>query len=89
MSSQTDRDDSRYEIRIKGRLGGRWSTWFEGLSLRDEADGITVIGPTALDQAALHGLLERLRDLGLPLVSLTRLDDGTEPQTATRKEHSR
>jgi len=62
-----------YEIRVEGHLGDRWEAWFDGLRLVAEQDGTTVIvGPVA-DQAALHGLLQKLRDLGIPLVSLTQV----------------
>ena len=68
----------RYEIRVQGVLDRHWSAWFEGLKLRSEPDGVTVlVGPVA-DQAALHGLLARVRDLGLPLLSVRRIDP--EPQ---------
>jgi len=63
----------QYEIRVKGRLGRHWTAWFDGLSLTDEGDGITVIRGQVVDQAALHGLLQKLRDVGIPLVSLTQL----------------
>jgi len=66
-----------YEIRLKGRLDERWAAWFDGLSLRHEADGTTVLHGPVADQAALHGLLQKVRDAGLPLVSVTR----TEPST--------
>jgi hypothetical protein len=62
-----------YEIRIKGHLHARWATWFDGLSLRHESDGTTTIHGPIVDQAALHGLLTRVRDTGLPLVSVTQL----------------
>jgi hypothetical protein len=62
----------RYEIRVVGRLSPRWATWFDGLTLTDEADGTTRISGPVADQAALHGLLHKLRDLGLTLLSLTR-----------------
>jgi hypothetical protein len=63
-----------YEIRLKGRLDARWAAWFDGLSLTVVSDGTTVIcGPVA-DQAALHGLLQKVRDLGLPLVSVIQID---------------
>jgi hypothetical protein len=66
----------RYEIRLKGHLESRWAAWFDGLSLTTENDGTTIIcGPVA-DQAALHGLLQKVRDLGLPLVSVTELQPG-------------
>lgn len=63
----------RYEIRLKGRLDARWATWFDGLTLTHESDGTTLIHGQVADQAALHGLLQRVRDLGLPLVSVTQV----------------
>jgi len=63
----------RYEIRVKGQLDGRWSEWFDGLALRDEGEDTVISGPLA-DQAALHGVLARIRDLGLPLLDVTRVD---------------
>ena len=64
---------TRYEIRIEGQLAPRWSAWFDGLSITAEADGTTAITGPVVDQAALHGLLQKLRDVGLPLVSVTAL----------------
>ena len=65
---------ARYEIRVEGVLDGRWSAWFEGLQLsHDEPDQTTITGPVA-DQAALHGLLAKVRDLALPLMSVRRID---------------
>src|SRR5689334_22845387 len=64
---------SRYEIRVRGHLGSHPAPWFDGLELVDEDDGTTVIRGSVVDQAALHGLLTRFRDLGIPLVSLTEL----------------
>jgi hypothetical protein len=63
----------QYEIRLQGHLGPRWATWFDGLSLTNEEDGTTVLRGAVADQAALHGLLHKLRDLGLPLVSLAQV----------------
>jgi hypothetical protein len=63
----------RYEIRVKGQLDGRWSEWFDGLALRDEGED-TVISGRLPDQAALHGVLARIRDLGLPLLDVSRVD---------------
>ena len=60
-----------YEIRLKGHLDQRWAAWFDGLSLSREPDGTTVIHGPVADQAALHGLLQKVRDTGLPLVSVT------------------
>jgi hypothetical protein len=59
-----------YEIRVKGLLGSRWTAWFDGLALTNEGDGTTVIRGPVVDQAALHGLLQKLRDIGIPIVSL-------------------
>jgi hypothetical protein len=63
-----------YEIRLKGRLDPRWGATFDGLSLRNESDGTTTIHGLISDQAALHGVLTRVRDMGLPLISVTRND---------------
>ena len=65
-------DSSGYEIRIDGRLDDRWSAWFDDLTLTHGADGTTVIRCPVIDQATLHGLLRRVRDVGLPIVSVTR-----------------
>jgi hypothetical protein len=63
----------QYEIRVGGHLGSRWSTWFDGLTLTCENDGTSVIRGFVVDQAALHGLLQKLRDLGITLISLTSI----------------
>ncbi|HEX5164667.1 MAG TPA: hypothetical protein VFV93_04660 [Thermomicrobiales bacterium] len=63
-----------YEIRLRGHLEARWSDWFDGLSLRHECDGTTVIHGPVADQSALYGLLRKVRDLGLPLISVTRVE---------------
>jgi hypothetical protein len=75
-----DRQEAgRYEIRVKGHLDTRWTAWFDGLSLSLESDGTTIIRGPVADQAALHGVLHRVRDVGLPLVSVTRVEpDGPE-----------
>jgi hypothetical protein len=62
-----------YEIRVKGHLDPRWTAWFDGLSLTNQGDGTTVIHGPVVDQAALHGVLQKLRDVGLPLLSVTRV----------------
>ncbi len=72
MSTDPQHNPGRYEIRLKGHLDSRWAAWFDGLSLTNSSDGTTIIcGPVA-DQAALHGLLQKVRDLGLPLISITQ-----------------
>ena len=64
---------------MTGHLGRRWATWFDGMTLTHRDDGTTVISGPVVDQAALHGVLQKLRDLGISLCSLTQLD----PDTAT------
>ena len=63
-----------YEIRLLGSLTPRWTAWFDGLQVSDAGDGTTVITGPIADQAALHGRLQRIRDLGIPLISVTRID---------------
>jgi hypothetical protein len=65
-----------YQIRIKGHLGREWTDWFEGLTITLEEDGDTVLTGPVIDQAALHGLLKKVRDLGLPLVSVSPVEPG-------------
>ncbi|HZE34442.1 MAG TPA: hypothetical protein VE198_23780 [Actinoallomurus sp.] len=69
MSSAQEPD--RYEIRVKGHLADRWAAWFDGMTLTRQADGTTVLDGPVADQSALHGLLRKVSDLGLPLVSVT------------------
>jgi len=67
----------RYEIRVEGHLAADWSDWFEGLAVCQEVNGETVLsGP--LDQAALHGVLVKVRDLGLVLVAVNRIGQGEQ-----------
>ncbi len=63
-----------YQIRIKGQLGRAWTDWFAGLTITLEEDGDTLLTGPVPDQAALHGLLKRVRDLGLPLISINPLE---------------
>lgn len=63
-----------YQIRIKGHLERRWEDWFEGMSITLEDNGDTLITGPVVDQAALHGLVKKVRDLGLLLISVNRLD---------------
>ena len=63
-----------YEIRLKGHLDSRWAAWFDGLTLTDKRDGTTVIQGSVVDQAALHGLLHKVRDVGIPLLSVAQVD---------------
>jgi len=70
-------DTSGYEIRTQGHITDRWAVWFEGFDLHHDADGTTLIWCPAIDQAALHGLLAKVRDLGIPLISVTRTSHDT------------
>lgn len=80
------REPGRYEIRLKGHLDTRWAAWFDGLSLSRKNDGTTIIHGPIADQAALHGLLQKVRDTGLPLVSVICLEpdpaDPGDPSTS-------
>jgi hypothetical protein len=64
-----------YEIRVQGRLDQRWSSWFDGLTLSYEGDTITVLRGPLIDEAALHGVLIKVRDLALPLLAVSRVQD--------------
>lgn len=70
-----------YEIRLRGRLDARWATWFDGLTLTRESGGTTLIRGLVVDQSALHGLLQKVRDLGLPLLSVQQV----EPDNTSRR----
>jgi hypothetical protein len=61
-----------YQMKVKGQLGIQWSEWFEGMTIESEGSVTTITGKVA-DQSALHGLLVRIRDLGLPLISVIRV----------------
>ena len=65
-----------YQIRLQGHLGRQWTAWFEGLTLTLEDNGDTLLTGPVVDQAALHGLLRKVRDLGMPLLSVVRLKPG-------------
>lgn len=82
MSAGSSHGIKRYEIRLRGHLHSRWTAWFDGLSLTHESDGTTVMRGLVADQAALHGVLQKVRDSGLPLVSVTQVEsDGSDVPT--------
>jgi hypothetical protein len=71
-----------YQIRLEGQLGSQWTDWFGGLIITLEENGDTLLTGPVVDQAALHGLLKKVRDLGMPLISVNRAglghEDGSE-----------
>jgi hypothetical protein len=84
MSQPTGDDSTQgppdlYEIRVRGVLDSSWSAWFDGLKVTSDHAGLTRITGPVVDQAALHGLLAKVRHLGLPLESVRRIDPETEP----------
>ena len=77
LSSEIDAGESTvYQIRIKGHLGRQWTDWFGGLSITLEDNGDTLLTGPVVDQAALHGLLKKVRDLGMTLLSVNRVKPG-------------
>jgi len=73
-------EPARYQIRFQGHLASHWAAWFDGMAMTTHSDGTTVLEGPVVDQAALHGLLAKLRDVGLPLLSVTPLD--TDPRNS-------
>ncbi len=78
-----------YQIRIKGHLGRQWTDWFEGLIITLEDNGETLLTGAVTDQAALHGLLRKVRDLGLPLISVNRVDPLQAKALETNQTHQK
>jgi hypothetical protein len=74
VRSSPNSSSGLYEIRVSGSLDARWTVWFDGMTLANDQDGTTLISGVVADQSALHGVLHRLRDAGLPLISVTRID---------------
>jgi len=82
-SSEDQSEPELYEIRLKGHLDDRWSDWFGGLTITLEDNGDTLLTGPVVDQAALHGLLKKVRDLGMPLVSVSPLEHGPSTTLGT------
>ena len=74
-----------YQIRIKGHLGSQWTDWFEGLTITLEENGNTLLTGPVVDQAALHGLLKKVRDLGAPLISVNRVKPDQAEWTESKR----
>ena len=100
-STRRQHESALHEIRVQGHLDDRWAHWVEGLTFTRERDGTTTLTGPLLDQAALHGVLTRIRDLGLPLVSLRRVcpdrpdseashasEGGSISMNATKRNHT-
>lgn len=75
-----------YQIRIKGQLDCQWSDWFDGLTISLEEGDVTLLAGPVYDQAELHGLLRKIRDLGIPLISINPIEPGTMPKSRTGLE---
>jgi len=74
FNSEIDRNQALiYQIRVRGHLGRQWTDWFEGLTITPDESGDTLLTGMVVDQAALHGLLKKVRDLGMPLISVIRV----------------
>ena len=82
-----DADQPRvYQIRIRGHLSPQWADWFEGLTITLEEDGDTLLTGPVVDQSALHGLLKKVRDLGMPLVSVNQVQCNETHQDRSKEE---
>ena len=77
------REPSWYEFRLQGHLAPRWTAWLDEMTLTTHGDGTTRLRGPVVDQAALYGLLNKLRDIGLPLVSVQRVESGGTPHPST------
>ena len=78
MSDSPPPDAQHYEIRLEGHVEARWSKWFDGLAITLEESGNTLLSGPVADQAALHGLLKKVRDVGLPLLSVNTVEPSGE-----------
>lgn len=76
MSEPSSTAQGSYEIRLQGHLDARWAAWFEGMTITLDDNGETRLSGPVIDQAALHGLLRKVRDVGLPLIAVNRVTSG-------------
>jgi hypothetical protein len=93
VSMEGNHEPGLYEIRLKGHLDHRWADRFEDMIFTHESDGTTILSGPVVDQAALHGLLKKVRDLGLTLISIIQVDpkqtNGPDVNTETKHNHSK
>lgn len=75
LTPNTPNQAAIYQIRLRGHLGRQWAGWFEGLTITLEENGDTLLTGTVVDQSALHGLLKKVRDIGMPLISVMRVQN--------------
>ena len=86
-AAQTDLDQPAiYHIRIEGHLGPHWSDWFGGLTVTLDHNGETLLSGPVVDQSALHAVLRKVRDLGMPLLSVMRVSSGDAPEPHSHTE---
>jgi len=87
--SEAQHEPGLYEIRLKGHLDDRWADWFDGLTITREDNGNTRLTGAVVDQAALHGLLSKVRDLGLPLLAVIQIDHkpASQPHANADTDH--
>jgi hypothetical protein len=92
VSTENHHEPGLYEIRLKGHLDAKWADWFDGLTITRADNGETLLRGQVVDQAALHGVLRKVRDLGLPLVSINQIDpkqaNGPDGNVDTDHHHS-
>ena len=74
FSKKQPNEPTIYQIRVEGHLGSQWTDWFDGMAITQEDNGTTLLTGAVRDQAALHGLFKLIRDLGMPLISLNRIE---------------
>jgi len=78
-----------YEIRVKGHLNWRWSEWFDGLTIANVENGDALLSGEIVDQSALHGVLNKVRDLGLPLMAVSRIESMPESLRPIRQDYEK
>lgn len=86
FNSARTRSIPNYQIRVKGHLGSQWKSWFEGMTISLEENGNTLLSGPVTDQAALHGLIKKVRDLGMPLLLVNRVEAEAADEPEFKKQ---